>query len=307
MKDLKYSIDKCKLYIDFMIANRQWSALSKNAIDLWLRNFENCTDEEYSIVYKLLKNLIYFSEDDLIDMLYEGIRKLYHNSILEAQIISDFQLSNNALRCIINQEKDQTLFVPLLDSDSPHESANYILRLMVTRNIIQDGRSVSYNKIEEFYSDSIKQIVIVDDCLGSGDQLYDFWNNFEINEHKTFRDFCKEKNIKVTYLVLFGYDDNINKLKKTFDDLTIQCVRLLTKHQRVFQDNSYIWENVEEREFAKNFLKDIAEENGFGLLGYNELDFAFVMHSTIPDWSLPVFWKERESWSPLLRRKNSRV
>lgn len=302
----KFYIDKCKMYIDFMLSHGQFSGLSKPVIESWIKNFDSNSDEELTLAYSLLVKFIYFSENDLVTMLEEGVEKLYHNSIINSQIDANFTLSSNALRGIKNEVLQTMLFLPLLDEDSPHESGNYIMRLLVSNNIISSNQSIGYNKLEETIGDKYNHIIIVDDCLGSGTQLFDFWNNYELNNGKTLRSFCAENKLKVTYLVLFGYDKSIKSLNSTFDDLDIVCVRQLSDCQRIFADDSYMWDSNEKRDKYKNLLKTISEENSFDLTGFSEFDFAFAMHDTIPDWSLPLFWKERDSWTPLLRRKNSR-
>lgn len=106
-------------------------------------------------------------------------------------------------------------------------------------------------------------------------------------------------------MTLFGYDKSISNLREELDDLNIYCVRQLSEAQRVFSDDSYIWNNTDERDEAFSLFREITRMNGINLYGYKELDFAFIMHETIPDWSLPLFWQENTDWKLLMRRKNS--
>lgn len=304
-------IHKCREYINFMLSQQQWSGLTKVETDQWLDNFRELAPEEMLLVYKLLINLIYYSENDVIDALREGIYScLFYDILLERQKSEKFGLSSQALSNIVKSELRKTCFIPLLDRDSPHESANYVTRLLVQQQIIEPQQSMFLHDIvDPIHAGCFTRLVIVDDCIGSGDQLRGFWNDTakittdgkEISLGK----FCDLNSIEANYLTLFGYDESIKQLIDEIPQLHICCVRMLSNAQRVFLKDSYIWSNDKERQQAQTLFSELAKEHGFPLLGYRDLDFAFIMHKTIPDWSLPLLWKERSDWKLLMRRKNS--
>ena len=306
--DLDLYIEKSKLFYRFMVSQKQWSGLEIEDIDKWINNFRELDIEEQYLAYKLLAHLIYFSEKDIIEALKNGLYKcLLYKEALEKQIENDFQLSPKAIDNIFQDQKDKSVFIPLLDSDSPHESGNYILRLLVQQGMIKKTNSMYLSKVPIFCKKTkIEKIIIVDDCVGSGQQLRTFCNKHQSYlEGKSIKEFCLDNNIELHYLVLFGYEKSIKELESELDYLNICCVRFLTERQRVFSKCSYVWGDVEERERAYYLFEHISNEVGIPFLGYNDLDFAFVMHNTIPDWSLPFFWKENSEWNLLIRRKNS--
>lgn len=305
-------INRCKAFIDFMISQQQWSGIGRREVDKWLGNFRELDDDKQWMVYKLLTNVIYFSEKDVIDVLKDGVFKcVAYDSILESQKVKEFQLSSRVLRTIYKKELSQVCFVPLLDSDSPHESGNYVSRLLVQQGIISSEQSVFIEKVPVLFKlRTVKKLIIVDDCVGSGHQLTGFWTNtkvFDEGAELTIKDLCQKYHVSVNYLTLFGYDKSIDELQSKFTDLQIYCVRTLSEQQRVFSDVSYIWKDAKERDEALKVFESLCKTAGIPVLGYNSLDFAFIMHQTIPDWSLPLFWKENDDWSLLVRRKNSNV
>ncbi|MDD3173089.1 MAG: hypothetical protein PHF63_05450 [Herbinix sp.] len=303
-------INKSRAFIDFMLSQQQWSGLTKIDVEKWLSNFRELQPKEMILVFKLLTNLIYFSEKDVLEALKEGIHNcLFYNVILEKQKAANFNLSQHALSAITKLELRKTCFIPLLDSDSPHESGNYVTRMLVQHGLIQPNQSMFLNKIvTEIRKQNFSRLVIVDDCVGSGDQLKGFWNTAVVNDKGNLillKDFCTQNDIDANYLTLFGYNKSIDELKQTFIDLKICCVRELSDVQRVFANNSYIWSNENERNEALMLFNDMTGNCGIPLYGYKGLDFAFIMHQTIPDWSLPLLWKENADWKLLMRRKNS--
>lgn len=305
-------INRCKAYIAFMLSQQQWSGLTKATVEEWIENFRDLSEEEKCLVYRLLTSIIYFSENDVIEALKEGIHHcLYYESILKKQITSDFSLSAKALANIESEELAKTCFIPLLDSDAPHESGNYVTRTLVQQGIIKSTQSVFLDKLPDLLKrGAFSRLVIVDDCVGSGDQLDTFWTEARVNvdgSSKRLRDLCNEYGVDANYLTLFGYINSIENLKTRFTDLKIWCVRCLSDTQRVFMDDSYVWKNQDELNKAKALFESITQAVGIPLYGYKGLDFAFIMHRTIPDWSLPLFWMEKPDWRLLMRRKNSSV
>lgn len=303
-------INKCRAFIDFMLSQQQWSGLTKGNIDSWLSNFRGLSDENQVLVYKLLTNIIYFSENDVTDALKLGVYNcLSYYDVLEKQKSSDFSTSVHTLNAIHSANINRSCFVPLLDSGAPHESGNNICRTLVQQGIIPPDRSVFIRQVPDlFRSGKANNLVIVDDCVGSGDQLKTFWEETKIDDNGstlTIQELCGKYNARANYLTLFGYNESIDELRKKFPDLNIFCVRELSDQHRVFSDSSYIWKNAEERAQAFVLFDSLAKNAGISTYGYRELDFAFVMHKTIPDWSLPIFWKENNDWKLLLRRKNS--
>lgn len=303
-------INKAKSFVDFMLIQQQWSGISRREVDKWLTNFQGMTDDEIKLIYKLLTNIIYYSEKDVTDVLKEGVFNcVAYDKILNAQKNNEFSFSQKALRNIYEEELHASCFVPLLDKNSPHESGNYVTRLLVQQGIVPSNLSMFIDQVPAVLkSCNIRRLIIVDDCVGSGQQLTDFWGKrkvFADGKVMTIQEMCKKYGIDAYYLTLFGYDQSIKDLKDKFSDLNIICVRFLRNQHRVFSDDSYIWKDAEERDKAIEVLSSLTKNAGIPLLGYRNLDFAFIMHQTIPDWSLPLFWKENNDWNLLVRRKNS--
>ena len=303
-------ISKCKEYINFMFLQQQWSGLTQAEVNLWLQNFRALGIAEMELVYKLLVNIIYFSEKDLESVLREGVYNCVgYNAILEKQKASQFETSSRALETTYKDELKKTCFIPLLDSNSPHESGNFVSRLLVQRGIIDASQSMFIDDaVSAIKSGAFSRIVIVDDCVGSGQQLETFWGSKEVvDDEKSIliSDFCGKYSVTANYLTLFGYNKNIERLQKELTGLNVFCARLLSDEHRVFSEYSYVWDNETELKKALDLFTTLCETAGIPLYGYRTLDFAFIMHNTIPDWSLPLFWKRNADWNLLMRRKNS--
>ncbi len=307
---LLLKINTFKTFIRFMLQQQQWTELDREDVEHWLGNFRTNTLYEQYLACRLLANIIYFSKKDISFALREGIfNLLVYKQVLETQIASNFGQSLQAINNIFKEEMSKTCFIPLLATGSPHESGNYITRILVQDDIILQEQSNFIDTVIHYHNTKkFMHLVIVDDCIGSGDQFRQFWETAEVTDNDktiSLEKFCVSKNIDISYLTLIGYKNSVEMLRNEYKSIKIYCVRLLTNEQRVFNTNSYVWLDDEEMLRAKKFFKEVTEEQGIDLYGYNNLDFALIMDQTIPDWSLPMFWNETPRWKLLKRRKNS--
>lgn len=305
-KEIEEYIDKAHLAIKFFL-RCQWDGLKKQDVDNWLDNFpESLNDQYYSI--RLLNQLMYYSKWDMEDLLREGIfhRVLGKKVLLEHQLSNNFRIGQQELESEFNRCLEETIFIPLLDSNAPHESGNQIARLLVTRLGIRSQNVIFAQDITSKHS-SYRNLIIVDDCIGSGNQCRNFWANATVKDGTLLRKWCSLTQVEPTYVVLVGYAKSLNDLSKELEDLPICCIETLQDEHRVFGENSDFWDDDAERKDAMEYFAEITRANGIPLLGYINLDFALIMHQSIPDWSLPIFWKETADWSILMSRKNSYV
>lgn len=309
LEQLKDYNDYCQFIVDFYLKSGQWDGLQGRDLKRWLNNFDDNVLDRYFAI-RLLTQVIYYSENDMELLLREGIfnRIIGEECVLPIQYKNQFRFGNKQLMLLQQNELNQTLFTPLLVGPSPDESGNQLMRMLTQRLLINKSK-VKFHCFLDNYGDAHdnKRLIIIDDCIGSGQQCSDFWENSTVMSGELLRDWCKKYNIEVFYFVLVGFLDTIKKLTTDFQDLKIRCMEILDDRHRVFDNNSLYWEDSAELSKAKNYFETIATNNNFSLAGFNSLDFALILHKTIPDWNVPILWKQRPNWSFLLQRKNSNV
>jgi hypothetical protein len=298
--------EKCFEYIKKMIQMKQWSGIpSYSHFKEWFDfNFDGIDEENLYLVYKLLINIIYFSESDLVDLLRDAINnKLTNKYILAEQIKSNFSYSRQTLMNLQNNYLSSVIYLSK-DYNISSSGSNYLSRLLVKNKIVKEKQLLN---LYDLYPQKNKQVVIIDDCLGSGNQFDTFLSNKKIfKTGESIISWSAKNNIKVTVLILFGYSESVRKLKYKYPNIDFLCVRSLNIEHRVFSDNSYIWFDVNETKDALAFFLELTDKKGMKLLGYKDLDFLLIMHDTVPNWTLPLIWDGNgELWKPLIGRKNT--
>lgn len=192
-----------------------------------------------------------------------------------------------------------------MDSCKPSESGNSIIADLIHKLDFSANQVDYHFRVDEGKLKDYQILVFVDDCIGSGKQLKKFWNMPEI---QTIKSICDKYEIRIYYLVLVGYDKNLKILKEENKLMGIEIIvcDLLSDKNRVFSDENIIWDKeTNEREKAIKYFEKIRKTKGVNFLGFKRLDFAIILHDRLPNWSLPIFWKETIGWKNLLRRKTS--
>jgi len=291
-------IDESRNYFSFLLEARQWSGFGSKELNQWIKNFGAIEDGEY-IACRILNELLAYSEEDIVQMFIGAFSDVLHKEILlPKQIESGFSCLKSDLDFELNNALRRTLFVPLSVNGAPGESGAEMIRLLTKKSGLGMTR--------QFHSDinddcECDRIIILDDCIGSGEQFRDFWNGARIKSERLFREWCVEKGVRIYYIVLVGTETAVKELKEEYDEVEFVCVEVLKESHSVI-------ESIQQDEIFtlhQNELEKYLEELNINLKGFADLTYAVALHGNIPDWSLPVFHKEREQWKPLIRRKDS--
>ncbi len=293
-----------------VVCNKQWDYLKYSDFEKWLgNNFKNDIEGRYYAT-KIMLHTVYYSKKDMEKLLHYGLYEKIYGNIVKKDLVDkkkNIHINTNTGESLVSDLKTKTIFIPLLDSNKPSESGNNLIgdlvhKIEVSEDQVEFPWNITEEKLEKY-----KFLIFVDDCIGSGNQLKKFWNSELIIK---IREICKKYDIKIYYLVLLGYDKNIEELKKTkkVEGIEIVVCDLLTDKNRIFADSNIIWDKKSnEKEKAINYFERIKKERGINFLGYKNLDFAVILHDRLPNWSLPIFWKQGSDWSNLLKRKTSHL
>lgn len=289
-----------------IVCKTQWDYLTVSDVEKWLeQNFNNDNEGKYYAI-KILLHTIYYRKKDKEALLWHGVYDKLLGEIIKKEL---FEKENIYIqKCELEGKLDDLLsacfFIPLLDSDKPSESGNQIIGDLVHKIGVSEKQVGFIQNITSEEIKDTKYIVFVDDCIGTGNQLKKFWNS---NKVEYIKKICTETNIKIFYLVLIGYDKNLTKLVDggKLAGIEIIVCDILTDKNRVFSDESLVWDSIEEKQNALKYFDEVKNKKGVKFRGYKQLDFAVILHDRLPNWSLPIYWEKSANWEILLHRKNS--
>ena len=302
-EDKELYIDNSRDLFEFFVEARQWTGFDINKLNRWIQNFAETENGKY-YACKILNRVVGYSEQDIVQMLIEGIDRIMHiEAVLPLQCEKEFSSLTSELDYCVKEALEKTLFSPLLVQNVPGESGDAMMRILTQKVKPPIKNKMFISDVPDDYM--CKTLILVDDCIGSGEQFETFWEETVMRSGKLLRDWCAEKDIHAYYLCLVAYDETINELKNKYQDIKIVSIEKISKRHGIFNIDNGVWDDEDELAEAKREIQCLLQEKGIFLLGYGELDFGIIIHNNIPDWSLPILHKEKNGWKLLVERKDS--
>jgi hypothetical protein len=241
--------------------------------------------------------------------LYEKIIK---RSILNEEKKNDFQLTNQEIQQLKNRFKEGLYFIPLA-AGNLSESSLAMLRYLTVDLGFDESKILKIDQLSKDLLDSCTNIVIIDDFIGSGKQITDFWSFRDVILDGEKMPIYKLKehfeNIDFEYFCLVCTEEGKTNFSMNYEvgfrtDLKITFGEILDSKFKVFSNDSTYFD-ASEQEKCKNILQDLCARKKVELLGYQGLDYAVAFHHSIPDCSLPLFSTNSEQWNYLFKNKKT--
>lgn len=301
--DKRLYMDQSALFFNFLLKKGQWSGITQMQYHQWNNNFGQVEEGKY-IASRILNSLLYYSENDILKMLECAFESIFNREvILPLQKETFFSRLPSELEYEINQAVSKSIVIPLLEEfANPGASGPEIARYIQSH--IRPRFQMAYH-FDIVPNSQYDRIIIVDDCIGSGDQLKDFWNEARIKNNTLLKDWAAKNTNKIYYVSLVGYRRTIEELKRKIKEIEIVCIDYIDNNHQIFAEESKCWLDEEEKNWAKMQLETRIKDIGISVNGYSNLSFAVVLHKTIPDWTLPALYKNRNGWSHLIERKDT--
>ena len=292
-------IERNQPLIEFLIKTGQCTGLSLPSLRTWIDNFPDDKGKYFAV--RILKHFLFYSDSDVLRLLESGLEysikeKEARQKMLEAR----FTIMPSVLTPSIQKELDNTVFIPLLSDNKPTESGQEIIRLLSKKLHVKKSSCMFHWDLNNQIMGKKTRIVIVDDNIGSGDQLEGFWEHPSQLTYGSFEQMLEEFPVEVIYLTLVAVSETIRRLKSKFPKLVVIASEEVGERYRVFSDDSYFWRTPDERAEAKKYIEQLAIERGIGFLGHKSMDYALMIGKYIPDWTLPIFWQNATDWKPLI-------
>lgn len=295
----------------FYIEEDFWSKPTMEEINNWLKNFDKI--EEKYCAARLLDRFVFYSEKDLVRLmefgLYEKIIKRY---LLQEEKKNDFQLTNDDVQTLKNVIKEGLYFIPL-QVRNLSESSLAMLRYLTVDLGFNEDKILDVNNLESNKLKNCTNIIIIDDFIGSGKQITDFWSfgQGRLDGNPILIHSLKDKfpSIDFEYFCLVCTEEGKSNFSENYEigfrtDLRITFGEILDRKFKVFSNESTYFDS-DEKEKCKNILQELCSRKNVELLGYKGLDYAVAFHHSIPDCSLPLFSTNSDQWNYLFKNKKT--
>ena len=249
---------------------KRWKGVkTQEEIESWLLMFD---DHERDVALKLLGNTKYYGQRQIDKRL-----KVLHGKFL---------------RTIAHRPRDVWFF----GVGGPSKSGQMLLYRYRAVNGLSEDYFKPLSMLPAFAAKGIRALAFVDDFMGTGNQLIEFWHEELSNRHGIER-------AELYCLVLFAFESAVESVRaqSPFD---VVCVELLDERDRVFSRECTIFSTEEERIRAE----EICRQHGEVLwpecpLGYDDSQALIAFDYQTPNNSLPILWSNAKNWIPIFERK----
>lgn len=288
--------------------------------DEWLNNFKDASIDEKEKLHALflLSKFMYFGNIELRELLKCVFRDLFKYPIV-AEIRRNNRNSKDiaSINSMFSEELHKTRF---LGVGNPSESGVHLLYYFRQENNLEKRsfintheifktnvvKETDINGIEtprvdvKIKNTNIKRYVFIDDFCGSGTQAKNYSKEI-VEQIKHIN-----KDIEVNYLMLFGTEDGISTVIKETKFDKVETVFSIDNSFKCFSDVSrYFCKSIDGIE--KDFCREMCEKYGNVLctghpLGYKDGQLLLSLFHNTPDNTLPIFWSERNNWTPIFKR-----
>ena len=304
-------VERTKSKVFFYIESTIWNNIDHKRLISWLNQFNEETEEEIYLAYLLLDSLVYYNKSDCLKLLSKGIFDLVIREIvLRSDKQSDFRKNELELKDLIKGCLSRVGFMTLLtDGDNETTVSSRVLTRYLTHEMdFSEDQVFDPSDLETVY-DKFDIIILVDDFIGSGRQIINFWYHTEISfkgSQKLISDVCLENSISMKYLCLVADEKGLANFYGDGDKLNLQIwpCESLNKSHGFFEMESDRFESTEDCEKYKRIYTEVCDRNGIKSFGYELGELTIAFEHTLPDSTLPIFWEHPESY--LVRNKKTK-
>ncbi|MCT4612229.1 MAG: hypothetical protein N4A47_02515 [Clostridia bacterium] len=235
------------------------------------------------------------TDKELGNMLLELVNKYnYYSKQKIVNIMSDFY---QKIVYELRLEKSHTIYSRIED-DSKIDSSNSFLEEFKYVNDITNYYSHSIEKLSIDDIKKIKNIVFLDDIIGTGETVKSF---FEKNIDKL-------KEVKCYIFCIELLEESKLLLESFFKKKNIECVIIYHNlHKKAFSERYIFHENWDENEKKlQKFERELWGKQSEFILGYRNCQAMISFFRNTPNNTISSFWFENKNWKGLFPREKEK-
>ena len=276
-----------------LIEHKIWNTIDYDILDRWQNNFEG--DEEELLSTLLLDQLIIRSVEQTSALISHAIETALPNALAtnvwQALEETDYleTLTSRA------EKKTKIRIIPVIrDNDPPTKSGPSVARLYRRCININENFMIWPWKLKKHYENGIRKFIFIDDVAGSGDQFCNFVSTM-IKDDYPLAEFI--------YIPLLAHSIGLKRIKNKYPKIKIGAIEVADESSSFFNrkatknitDLKDLYLRVAKKHLSNNLYTKMA-------LGYENLSTTISFSHATPNTTLPLYWYESDTFSPLVRR-----
>lgn len=262
----------------------------------WLKNFDV---EDQDVALAILDSFIFFNEAMTTSLLKAAMSTISTGK--------EFDGHPNIWNTFINRV---LITFPTGESPSPTDSGHLFVRQARQKLGFSESQIHTPNSVVDFieHSGTATALILMDDIVGSGDQLIATWNRdypLVAGGFTSLSEQYKQGKIDAVYVVApIITVTATERLSEDFSFMQIRAAHILGHEYCAINPNTNI---VPEflRERLHQVISKYSPQVGCpsnGSYGHGKLGLNLAFSHSMPDLTLPLIWANTPNWTPLRRR-----
>ncbi len=234
------------------------------AVQRWLTQFGN---DDTSIAMKVLREIRYYSAQDIRTMLRQLVERVYQH--------------------LTDVRQNRVIFIP---AGKPYSGAVVLARALRDTPHVQRSQIKTVAELLSIPDGEVDAVVFVEDFSGTGETLTSWWANIEPAV------LPKVSNVVFGVLVLnFRARERLREFSPT-----VVSVQELTEESNVLSDacNAFL---ADEKISLRRYCEKTRCSPEYRL-GYGDCGLLVAFKHFCPNNSLPILWHNKNNWHNLFRR-----
>ncbi|PEY68591.1 hypothetical protein COJ41_14910 [Bacillus thuringiensis] len=241
----------------------------------WILQFDV---EDFDLALRIIRNLNVLGFDDVNEAIKIAYSKLNRAAYKEGSSIS----------------KKNTVYAGLGDASKSGSMISYHFRVL---NGISENNFIHESHIEMIKNKEIKNIVLVDDVIASGDTAVK-----EINKLRESLIIINPE-LRVFLLAVCGMKKGLDRINEEIGVNAFAAYEYTEIDTITSLDSSfYNGINFDQRNVLKEKIIEYGKNTNKSGLGYKGIGALIVFPYNTPNCTLPVVWGDTNGWIPLFRR-----
>lgn len=249
----------------------------------------------------LLGAFTYFSQDVTIELFKFAFRQLASCVIDHSKGVAKSTASWKAFT--------DSILVTLVRGEDPSTTdSGYMFTRYARQNLAIDTEQIVSNEkaIEILHFDETRPLLLVDDFAGSGNQFCETWTTpltIAKDVHKSFEEVMQAKPFAAFFCPVIASWKAMDKVARCGSAVKVLPAHLIDRTFSLLGPDSQCWSD-DLKPGAEAFLEEASKRAGYltGWRGFHDLGLAISFEHGPPDATLPIFFSDRNGWTPLVKR-----
>ena len=268
----------------------------------WLSNFDQ--PEERPFALNMLNVFIYYNES-IVDALFLGAVQQLSATVTESTY--SFDEAQEKWSSFL-----KTTLITYVEGEKPNPTDSGFTFARKARQVLGIAESQIKSPVDALHvlsTNDTHPIIFVDDFVGSGNQMIGSWHRPYCIGSGKISSFAAafEHGAKIFYTPIVATEYGLKRIRKRCIGLNLRPAHVIDEMYSLTSDKSILWPTAL-KSHAADFLFNasqragIVDEPSLNWKGFHDLALPFAFSHGVPDATLPLYFWNRNGWTPLTTR-----